>query len=54
MSQDLQKLLDEVFVLLEGIASLISVTYLSRKKCSSVHISQEDQKEVKLHKNLRH
>lgn len=31
MSQDLQKLLDEVFVLLEGIASLISVTYLSRK-----------------------
>lgn len=49
MSQDLQKLLDEVFVLLEGIASLISVIYLS-----SVHISQEDQKEVKLHKNLRH
>lgn len=36
MSQDLQKLL-EVFVLLEGIASLISVNNLS-----SVHISQED------------
>lgn len=42
MSQDLQKLLDEVFVLLEGIASLISVAYLSRWKRSSVQISQED------------
>lgn len=37
MSQDLQKLLDEVFVFLEGLASLISVNNLS-----SVHISQED------------
>lgn len=54
MSQDLQKLLDEVFVLLGGIASLISVIYLCRLKCSSVHVSQENQKEVNLHKNLGH
>lgn len=36
MSQDQQKLLDEVFVLLGGMASLISVAYYSRLKRSSV------------------
>lgn len=54
MSQGLQKLFDEGFVLAEGKASLIFVTYPSRLHYSSVHISQKDQKEMKLHKNLRH
>lgn len=54
MSRGLQKLSDEEFVLADGKASLIFVTLPSKLNYSSVHICQEDQKEMKLHKNLRH